>query len=70
MSEKKLESKKDENEVSHKNARELLDGKIKEVELVYPWLEWIELMERIVQHNYFDHEKRDGDGMMETVGFN
>ena len=48
MSEKKLESKKDENEVSHKNARELLDGKIKEVELVYPWLEWIDLMERIV----------------------
>ncbi|XP_027158591.1 uncharacterized protein LOC113760227 [Coffea eugenioides] len=70
LSEKKLELKKDENEVSPKNAGGLLDGKIKEVELVHPWPEWIELMERLVQQNYFDHKRRDEDGMMETVGFN
>ncbi|KAK4406648.1 hypothetical protein Sango_0671300 [Sesamum angolense] len=41
----------------------------KEVELVHPWPEWIELMERLVQQNYFDHRRKDEDGMMEGLGF-
>ncbi|KAL9142728.1 hypothetical protein ABFS82_14G190200 [Erythranthe guttata] len=40
----------------------------KEVELVHPWAEWIELMERLVQQNYFDHRRKDEDGMMEGLG--
>ncbi|KAG8363828.1 hypothetical protein BUALT_Bualt19G0062800 [Buddleja alternifolia] len=40
----------------------------KEVELVHPWAEWIELMERLVQQNYFDHKRKDEDGMMEGLG--
>lgn len=47
----------------------LLDGK-REVELVHPWPEWIGLMERLVQQNYFDHKRKDEDGMMENLGFN
>ncbi|KAI3448611.1 hypothetical protein Pfo_005276 [Paulownia fortunei] len=41
----------------------------KVVELVHPWAEWIELMERLVQQNYFDHKRKDEDGMMEGLGF-
>ncbi|KAL0449540.1 UNVERIFIED_CONTAM: hypothetical protein Slati_1510400 [Sesamum latifolium] len=41
----------------------------KEVELVHPWPEWIELMERLVQQNYFDHRRKDEDGMIEGLGF-
>lgn len=44
------------------------DGK-KEVELVHPWPEWIELMERLLQQNYFDHRRKDEDGMMQGLGF-
>lgn len=40
-----------------------------EVEWVHPWPEWIELMERLVQQNYFDHRRRDEDGMMRGLGF-
>lgn len=47
----------------------LLNGK-KEVELVHPWPEWIELMERLVQQNYFDHKRKDEEGMIENLGFN
>lgn len=65
-SEEKLESiKKDED---GENAG-LLNGK-KEVELVHPWPEWIELMERLVQQNYFDHKRKDEEGMIENLGFN
>ncbi|CAK9149620.1 unnamed protein product [Ilex paraguariensis] len=41
----------------------------KEVELVHPWPEWIELMERLVQQNYFDHRRKDEDKMVENLGF-
>ncbi|KAL3814680.1 hypothetical protein ACJIZ3_015948 [Penstemon smallii] len=40
----------------------------KEVEVVHPWAEWIELMDRLVQQNYFDHRRKDEDGMMEGLG--
>lgn len=40
-----------------------------EVEWVHPWPEWIELMERLVQQNYFDHRRRDEDGMLRGLGF-
>ncbi|KZV52375.1 hypothetical protein F511_32598 [Dorcoceras hygrometricum] len=40
-----------------------------ELELVHPWPEWIELMERLVQQNYFDHRRKDEDGMMRGLGF-
>lgn len=45
-----------------------IDAK-KEVEFVHPWPEWIELMERLVQQNYFDHKRKDEDGMMRGIGF-
>lgn len=59
-----LESRKDENEGN----LGLRHGK-KEVELVHPWPEWIGLMERLVQQNYFDHRRKDEDGMLENLGF-
>lgn len=39
------------------------------VELVHPWPEWIELMERLVQQNYFDHKRRDEGRMISALGF-
>lgn len=47
----------------------LANTDVKEVELVHPWAEWIELMERLVQQNYFDRRRKDEDGMMEGLGF-
>ncbi|KAK8484336.1 hypothetical protein V6N13_052185 [Hibiscus sabdariffa] len=44
-------------------------GKGKEVEVVHPWPEWIELMERLVQQNYFDHKRKDDEKMVEELGF-
>lgn len=41
----------------------------KKVELMHPWPEWIELMERLVQQNYFDHKRKDEDKMIENLGF-
>ncbi|XVF57454.1 hypothetical protein PTKIN_Ptkin06aG0206900 [Pterospermum kingtungense] len=41
----------------------------KDVEVVHPWPEWIELMERLVQQNYFDHKRREEDKMVEGLGF-
>ncbi|PON36587.1 zinc finger protein [Parasponia andersonii] len=40
-----------------------------EVELVHPWPEWLELMERLVQQNYFDHRRKDEDKMIQELGF-
>ncbi|CAN0897134.1 Zinc finger protein VAR3, chloroplastic [Linum grandiflorum] len=41
----------------------------RQVELVHPWPEWIELMERLVQQNYFDHiRSREEDQMVESLG--
>ncbi|KAB2621520.1 hypothetical protein D8674_023702 [Pyrus ussuriensis x Pyrus communis] len=40
-----------------------------EVEVVHPWPEWIELMERLVQQNYFDHRSVDEDRVVQDIGF-
>ncbi|KAK8573492.1 hypothetical protein V6N13_009583 [Hibiscus sabdariffa] len=48
---------------------ELLRQKGKDVEVLHPWPEWIELMERLVQQNYFDHKRRDEEKMVEELGF-
>ncbi|XP_050223350.1 DNA polymerase zeta catalytic subunit [Mercurialis annua] len=40
-----------------------------EVEVAHPWPEWIELMERLVQQNYFDHRRKDEDKMVQEIGF-
>ncbi|KAL3516080.1 hypothetical protein ACH5RR_022982 [Cinchona calisaya] len=69
-SEKEVDLKKDENE-GNNAAVGISDGsKLREVELVHPWPEWIELMERLVEQNYFDHKRKDEEGMMENLGFN
>ncbi|KAJ6694314.1 hypothetical protein OIU85_005037 [Salix viminalis] len=47
---------------------DLIELKRKEVELVHPWPEWIELMERLVQQNYFDHRRKVSDNMVESLG--
>uniref|UniRef100_A0A2P2IUY3 DNA polymerase n=1 Tax=Rhizophora mucronata TaxID=61149 RepID=A0A2P2IUY3_RHIMU len=44
--------------------------KKKELEVVHPWPEWIELMERLVQQNYFDHKRINEDRMVKDLGFN
>lgn len=41
----------------------------KDVEVVHPWPEWIALMERLVQQNYFDHRRRDEGKMVHDLGF-
>jgi len=41
----------------------------KEVEFVHPWPEWIQLMERLVHQNYFDHRRKDEDKMVQELGF-
>lgn len=46
----------------------MIELKKKEVELVHPWPEWIELMERLVQQNYFDHRRKAGDKLVESLG--
>ena len=33
----------------------------KEVVVAHPWPEWIELVERLVKQNYFDHGRKDED---------
>ncbi|XP_061348421.1 uncharacterized protein LOC133293836 [Gastrolobium bilobum] len=40
-----------------------------EVEMVHPWPEWIQLMERLVHQNYFDHRRMDEDKMVHDLGF-
>jgi hypothetical protein len=39
------------------------------VEVVHPWPEWIELMERLVGQNYFDHRRKDEDSLVQELGF-
>ncbi|XP_071699075.1 uncharacterized protein [Rutidosis leptorrhynchoides] len=39
------------------------------VELVHPWPEWIELMERLVQQNYFDIRRKNEDKLILDSGF-
>ncbi|KAJ6928783.1 hypothetical protein NC652_012812 [Populus alba x Populus x berolinensis] len=46
----------------------LIELKRKEVELVHPWPEWIELMERLVQQHYFDPSRKVADNMVESLG--
>ncbi|XP_076934760.1 uncharacterized protein LOC143601166 [Bidens hawaiensis] len=40
----------------------------KEVELVHPWPEWIELMERLAQQNYFDCRRKDEGKLISDSG--
>ncbi|KAL5786626.1 hypothetical protein ACOSQ2_009018 [Xanthoceras sorbifolium] len=40
-----------------------------EVEVAHSWPEWIELMERLVKQNYFDHRRKDEDKMVRGLGF-
>ncbi|CAK7340719.1 unnamed protein product [Dovyalis caffra] len=47
---------------------DLIELKRKEVELVHPWPEWINLMERLVQQNYFDHRRKVADNTVESLG--
>ncbi|XP_077251137.1 zinc finger (Ran-binding) family protein, partial [Tasmannia lanceolata] len=37
-----------------------------EVEVVHPWPEWIELMERLVHQNYFDFRRKNEDRLIEN----
>lgn len=37
--------------------------------MVHPWPEWIQLMERLVHQNYFDHRRTDEDRMVQDLGF-
>ncbi|KAL9393146.1 hypothetical protein Peur_012431 [Populus x canadensis] len=46
----------------------LIELKRKEVELVHPWPEWIELMERLAQQHYFDRSRKVADNMVESLG--
>lgn len=75
------ESKKEkqpiiEHEETAKHADDVTVSGVKEkglmtrgVELVHPWPEWIELMERLVQQNYFDCRRKDEDKMISDSGF-
>lgn len=40
----------------------------KDVEVVHPWPEWIELIERLGQQNYFDLRRRREGELAESVG--
>lgn len=55
--------------VGQSKKEEGVSGLLKKVELVHPWPEWIELMERLVQQNYFDHKRKDEDKMVQDLGF-
>ncbi|KAJ6354056.1 hypothetical protein OIU76_002979 [Salix suchowensis] len=46
----------------------LIELKRKKVELVHPWPEWIELMERLVQQNFFYPSRKVADNMVESTG--
>ncbi|KAL5701122.1 hypothetical protein ACHQM5_026496 [Ranunculus cassubicifolius] len=39
----------------------------KEVEVVHPWPEWVEFMERLVRQNYFEHRRRDEDKIVQDL---
>lgn len=55
--------------VDEGNEVEMMRKKRNEIELVHPWPEWIELMERLVHQNYFDHRRKDEGKMVEELGF-
>lgn len=40
----------------------------REVEVVHPWPEWIELMERLASQNYFDYRRVEEDRVASNVG--
>ncbi|KAF7139632.1 hypothetical protein RHSIM_Rhsim07G0183400 [Rhododendron simsii] len=58
-----------ESEVREVKEREVVGLADRKVEVVHPWPEWIELMERLVQQNYFDHRRKDEGKMVEDLGF-
>ncbi|KAG6505227.1 uncharacterized protein LOC121985921 [Zingiber officinale] len=54
----------DQNEIFHAPTDTSTDGSMRdvlrqEVEVVHPWPEWIELIERLSQQNYFDFRRTD-----------
>ncbi|PKA59284.1 Zinc finger protein VAR3, chloroplastic [Apostasia shenzhenica] len=40
----------------------------REVEVVHPWPEWIEFMERLARQNYFDYRRVEEDRVAENAG--
>ncbi|XP_042993233.1 uncharacterized protein LOC122319303 [Carya illinoinensis] len=62
--------KVDTDSISAKGELEVVKEKKEAVvEVVHPWPEWIELMQRLVKQNYFDHRRKDEDRMIEDLGF-
>ncbi|XP_019423072.1 PREDICTED: uncharacterized protein LOC109332541 [Lupinus angustifolius] len=55
--------------VSKVEKSELVSDGLKEVEFVHPWPEWVQLMERLVHQNYFDHRRKDEDQLVQELGF-
>ncbi|KAM3752671.1 hypothetical protein ACB098_03G036700 [Castanea mollissima] len=53
-------------EVANEKVKKKKEGMV--VEVVHPWPEWIELMERLVGQNYFDHRRKDEDRMVKELG--
>ncbi|KAF5204171.1 Zinc finger protein var3 protein [Thalictrum thalictroides] len=76
---RETKKKKNEDEISNISAESNLSSETdlavkkkeslfkKEVEVVHPWPEWVELMERLVQQNYFDHRRRDEDKIVQDL---
>ena len=50
--------------VVHKEEKNLFKN---EIELVHPWNEWIEFMERLVDQNYFDHRRFNEDQIVRDL---
>lgn len=59
----------DDSSLNMNESNSVLLMKKTEMEVVHPWPEWIELMERLVHQNYFDHRRRDEDKMVQDMGF-
>ncbi|CAA7051522.1 unnamed protein product [Microthlaspi erraticum] len=62
--------KPDSAELTQSSSGELSKEKKGVVELVHPWPEWMELMERLVKQNYFDHRRQrdEEDEMVQSLG--
>lgn len=65
LAELKLEASRESEGEGEKSVELVKKG----VEVVHPWPEWIELMQRLVQQNYFDHRRRDEDKLVQDLGF-
>ncbi|KAK9691894.1 hypothetical protein RND81_09G227000 [Saponaria officinalis] len=49
-------------------AGNVVEAEKRVIEVAHPWPEWVELMERLVKQNYFDHRRVDEDRMVEGLG--